>query len=494
MWFGDLITCRTWEHIWLNEGFATYFTDLFFEHFHGTEEFLARRVEQNRDYMEGTPKPEELKIEPRPRGDVPLELGGGKAYSRGAAVLHMLRREIGDEAFREGLREYVRRNRDQPVVSEQLRRSFEDVAGRDLEWFFRQWVYGVGYPRLSVRLDAAEGVLVVRQVQPREGAQGLFRLSVPVCVGPDGPVRTLHVHREEHRFPLSVEDAVGDQVAFVRFGVGGDLLAQVDLEQPRLGWYRALAEDPDFTGRWEAVRAIEAEGSAAVAALGGALDRDASFAVRREAARALGRLEGPGAVEALLRGSQDPDARVREAVMEALGAKDRASAGAAVLRAAAEDPHPHVRAAAATAIGRLKAEGAFEALAGLLEGDSVNDRLRCGALDGLRHLGDLRGAALAERFLPYECGKGANHVVRETALRARCALGAEDRRLIDVVLPLLDDPYHRMRAWAAEMAGTYGLEAATGRLEKMAAEDWDGGAKGAAKTALERLEKARAAK
>jgi HEAT repeat protein len=185
---------------------------------------------------------------------------------------------------------------------------------------------------------------------------------------------------------------------------------------------------------------------------------------------------------------------VREAAVEALGAKDRASAGAGLLRMLAEDPHPYVRAAAATAIGRVKAEGAFEALARLLEEDSHNDRLRCGALDGLRHLGDPRGAALAERFLPYDWGKGANHVVRETALRTRCALGAEDRRLDEVVLPLLDDPYHRMRVWAAEMAGTYGLEAATPRLKKMAEEDWDGGSKAAAKTALERLEKARAPK
>ena len=58
-----MLTCRTWEHIWLNEGFATYFTDLFFEHRYGQDEFHLRRRNQNRGYMRGTPNAAKLKLE-----------------------------------------------------------------------------------------------------------------------------------------------------------------------------------------------------------------------------------------------------------------------------------------------------------------------------------------------------------------------------------------------------------------------------------------------
>ncbi|MDA1195378.1 MAG: M1 family metallopeptidase, partial [Planctomycetota bacterium] len=334
MWFGDLLTCRTWSHIWLNEGFATYFTDLFFEHRYGVDEFLVRRRSQNRGYMDGTPKASELSLERDPRGDLPLELFGGKQYSRGAAILHVLRRHIGDETFRDSIRAYVARHRDQTVTSEDLRTVTEAVAGEDLGWFFDQWVYGLGYPKLDVRYDAETKQLIVRQTQAQAGGQGLFRLRVPVRWGPDGPVHTYTIHQERHAFPM---EAGAD---FVRFGVGGDLLMDVTLHQSPAAWTAALAHDPDVTGRLDATAALETFGPIATSPLAQALAQDSSFAVREAAARVLGRLDGPGTAEALLTGASDPDSRVRAAAMTALGAKNRRAAGAAVVRAAREETHP----------------------------------------------------------------------------------------------------------------------------------------------------------
>ena len=107
-WFGDLLTCKTFDHMWLNEGFATYFTDLFFEHRDGPAAFSLERWHQNRGYMNGTPRPDTLGLVAAPRGDLPLELHGGKEYNRGAAILHQLRIELGDEVFRAGIRRYVK--------------------------------------------------------------------------------------------------------------------------------------------------------------------------------------------------------------------------------------------------------------------------------------------------------------------------------------------------------------------------------------------------
>jgi aminopeptidase N len=483
MWFGDLITCRTWKHIWLNEGFATYFTDLFFEHRYGREEFLLRRRSQNARYMKGTPKAAELKLERDPRGDIPLELFGGKQYSRGAAILHNLRRHLGDDLFRDSVRAYVKRHRDNPVTSEDLRTVVEEVAGEDLEWFWDQWVYGLGYPKLDVRFDGKAGQLIVRQTQKQSGGQGLFRIDVPVRFGKDGPEQLLSIYRARHAFPMRGVDPE----TYVRFGVGGDLLVKTTVHQSATAWADLLAGDPDLTGRLDAVEALEEFGPVAVPALAKAVQEDASWAVREAAAGVLGRLRGPGASEALLAAAGDPDPRVRVAVVDALAGTKRRVAGGAVARAAREDPHPYVRAAAARAVGRLKLKDARVVLEALLQVDSHGDVVRAGVVDGLRHLGDPTAVELAMPYLAYRWGKGANHKFRKAALDCVTALRPDDRDVHAAVVELLDDPYHGMRSWAAEACGKYGIRGGIDALRRLRDKDWNGGVKGAARKALERL-------
>jgi aminopeptidase N len=480
MWFGDLLTCRTWDHIWLNEGFATYFTDLWYEHAEGDESFRLRRREQNGRYLADTPHPEDLGLTKAPRGDLPLELHGGKQYNRGAAILHMLRREIGDEAFRDAVRRWVATFRDRCVISEDLRRVVEEAAGRDLRWFFDQWVYGAGYPVLEVSYDRPAGRLRVRQAQDRKGGQGLFRVTVPVRVGATGEVVPVRIYREEHEFAVPRGE-------FVRFGVGGDLLIVTRQEQSPEEWRAQLASDPDFTGRMDAAEALERFGPSEAASLARALGEDRSFAVRRAVAEILARLDGPEVLPALLSAASDPDSRVREAVMSALGKRTRAEAGAAVTRAAIEDPHPYVRAEAARSVGRLKAERGFETLQALLAVDSHEDIVRRGAVEGLRHLADPRGADLAARYLDYEWGKGGTHGLRQVSLDCLTALAPDRRTTHATLVSLLDDPYHNMRAWAAEACGRFVVKSAVPRLEVMSEKDWHEGSKSAAKAALERL-------
>jgi len=484
MWFGDLLTCRTWKHIWLNEGFATYFTDLFFEHRYGVEEFLLRRRKQNDGYIKDTPKPSELNLERDARGDIPLELFGGKQYSRGAAILHNLRRHLGDDVFREAIRTYVKRHRDQPVASEDLLTVCEAVAGEDLQWFWDQWVYGLGYPKLDVRVDAGARQLTVRQTQKQAGGQGLFRIRVPIRFGKDGVQRVVTIYRDQHTIPiLPTEDAS----APLRFGVGGDLLMEVTQHQGFGQWGEQLLTDPDVTGRVDAAEALEEFGVVSVAALRQALEKDASYAVRQTAAEVLGRIDDAIATQALLAGVKDPDSRAREAVFDALGAKQRKDAGAAVLAAVAGEPHPRVRAAAARSLGRLKVEGAFDALVALLAVDSDQDAVRTGAVEGLQSLGDERAVEHLLPFLDYAWGRGANHVLRQTTLGCVTHLRPDDKDVHAVVVELLADPYHRMRAWAAEACGKYKIVTAIPRLRHLRDDDWQGGVKGAAQKALDAL-------
>ncbi|MFQ5845888.1 MAG: M1 family aminopeptidase, partial [Planctomycetota bacterium] len=458
MWFGDLLTCRSWDHIWLNEGFATYLTDLYFEHRYGREEFLLRRRRQNGRYRGGTPHPENLKLEKKPRGDLPLELHGGKQYSRGAAILHMLRLELGDATFRDAIRHYVDEFRDEPVTSENLRIAVEKVAGRDLRWFWDQWIYGAGYPVLKVRLDRRQRTLSVEQIQVRKGNQGLFRLRLPVRVGRDGAVRPLTLYRQKHTFVL---EETGD---FVRVDVGGDRLIEVRFEQPFAAWVAALGADPDVTGRLDAAAALEEYGAQAVPGYAEALRGDSSYAVRRRIAEILGRIDDPRAVDALLQAIDDDDARVREAAFAALGAKRRDRVPRDRLVSGLGDQSPYVRAAAARTVGRLKVDGAFALLEPLLEPASHRHVVRRGALEGLRRLGDPRGVGAAARYLGYDHGGGGTHEARKAALDCVTALAPDDRATHRRLVALLGDPFHRMRSWAAQACGKYGVRAAIENL------------------------------
>ncbi len=493
-WFGDLLTCRTWDHIWLNEGFATYFADLFFEHRDGADQFAIDRHEQNRGYMRGTPRPDALGLERKPRGDVPLELFGGKQYDRGAAILHQLRIELGDDVFREGVRRFVREHEDRAVVSEDFRRSMEAQAGQDLGWFFDQWVYGAGYPALAVSCayeTLADKTVVAHVTVDQTQAAGsgqtdAFRITVPVRfgAGKDAVPARLDVRRRHQVFDVPVG---AKPAAFLRVGDGGGTFVQVALRQDRAAWTAALEQDTDVTGRMDAADALADWPDATVPALARALASDGSYAVRKAVVDALGRIAGRPALAALHAATKDADSRVREAAANALAGRTRAEAAEALAGLAASDPSPYVRAAAGRGLGKVHAEGAFEALKALLAVDSHREVVRAGCLEGLRALGDARAIDLAKPLLAYNWPRGDQHKMRQTALDLLLALAPDEPATHAVVVGLLDDAYHRMRSWAAEAAGKYLVRSAEERLKKMAASDPDGGAKHAAKAALDRL-------
>ncbi len=489
MWFGDLITCRTWHDIWLNEGFATYLTDLYFGHRVGSDEFQLRRRSQNRGYMDGTPHPENLGLERHPRGDRPLELSGGKAYNRGAGILHMLRLELGDELFRKAIIAYVDAWRDRAVGSEDFRRVVEQVAGRDLAWFWNQWVYGAGYPVLDVRYDVKSRRLEVRQVQARKSGQGLFRFTLPVRAGAEGPVQGLRIWRDYHVFHVPAPQAPnGSTASHLRVGVGGDLLARIRFPQHRDAARAQVLTDPDVTGRLDAVETLAPFGVDVAPLLAEVAAADPSYAVRKACIEALGAMDKDGAaLGGILASVKDPDPRVREAAFTAQARRTRAETGGVLLEGITRETHDYPLAAAARALGAVKPEGAYEALLGLLARDSHGDIVRAGALDGLRALGDPRAAGIAQTYVDYAWGKGGTQRMRKTALDCVLALAPDAPETHRCLVALLSDPHRSMREWAADACGTYEVRAARGTLAALAKNDPTGGVRRAAERALKRL-------
>jgi aminopeptidase N len=175
-WFGDSVTEADWSELWLSEGFATYFGAVYFERADGVDSFRERLAVAADAYLTA---PDTLRPVIDRRDDL-FGMLNRNSYQKGGWVLHMLRREVGDEAFFAAIREYYGRHRDAVATTEDLRGIFEEVSGRDLGRFFSQWLRAPGYPVLSVRTeDLRTGLRVeVEQVQGEYAP----RFHVPVDV------------------------------------------------------------------------------------------------------------------------------------------------------------------------------------------------------------------------------------------------------------------------------------------------------------------------
>lgn len=143
-WFGDSVTQHHWEELWLSEGFATYFGALCIGFLDGADAFRAAMERAKKRYLE------KYEQNPSPIVDPSItdlmKLLNANNYQKGAWVLHMLRREIGDVAFFAAIRDYYSAHRNGTATTRQLEAIAERRSGRELTWFFDQWIFGPGYP------------------------------------------------------------------------------------------------------------------------------------------------------------------------------------------------------------------------------------------------------------------------------------------------------------------------------------------------------------
>ena len=180
-WFGDAVTEQRWAELWLSEGFATYFANLYTEHSRGHDAFVGA-MRRLRDEILG----DEKAVARRPVIDTietdPLQLLNTNSYQKGGFVLHMARRLVGDSAFFRGVRDYWWAHRDSNATSADLRAALEERSGKELGWFFDQWLRRPGYPELATGWSydrAARRVYLEITQGPRFGS---FRFPLVVEV------------------------------------------------------------------------------------------------------------------------------------------------------------------------------------------------------------------------------------------------------------------------------------------------------------------------
>jgi aminopeptidase N len=467
-WFGDLITCNSWEHIWLNEGFATYSTALWNEQRDGREAYDASRWGnlQSLKNVDKAAAPYQAAMVSK-EYENPWEAFRREAnpYPKGASVLWMLREKLGDAVFFKGIATYVDRFKDKTARTADFRRAMEDVSGLSLQRFFDQWTLRPGVPKVKVETayDAGQRAVTITltQTQPIDGWNPAFELDVPLVVGlEDGTVMRPRVVFDTRTASITVGGVA--PVAWVNVDPVLTQLVDFEVAQGAAAWVAVLRGDGPLPGRLRAADALgrvgaeSAEAPAAAAALVATLrDTGVYFGLRAEAAEALGRL---GRAEELMtelaRGVGD--ARVRRSVVQGIVSAKKPEAQVAgagetaadvLARMAQKDGSYGVRAAAVRGLGTLKVERYVPVVMAALEVESQHDQIRNAALDALADLDRADGLEPALRWTR----EGVMARTRPTAVRAAAALAKHNPdRVYETLVALLKDREDRTARTAGD--------------------------------------------
>ncbi len=184
-WFGDSVTEADWNHLWLSEGFATYFGNLFFEYQDG-EKIFQNKMENNRKRIVNSKNTNRPIIDPENK-DL-FKLLNSNNYPKGGWVLHMLRGYMGDELFFNGIRKYYELYKYKTAMTKDFQSVMENIKGENLDWFFEQWLYKPGFPIISYEekwnySEGSNGSLSVKISQIQKNEWPIFIIPTEICWG-----------------------------------------------------------------------------------------------------------------------------------------------------------------------------------------------------------------------------------------------------------------------------------------------------------------------
>jgi len=464
-WFGDLITCKDWANLWLNEGFADYFQFVWTERRYGADdadfEFWRDQnqwVRQTRNYA--------MPIVSREFQD--LTEYEGNVYDKAGWVLRMLREKLGDDDFFRALHHYLEVNRGQNVVTADLQKAIEQATSVNVDKFFDQWVYGAGAPkfRVSYTYDPAARELkfTVEQTQKIEGRVGLFDVPVEVEIATANGREThsIEVSEASQTFTIPADSAP----QMVIFDKGDRILKAVDFKKDAALLSYQLKNAETTPDRAEAAVALGNvhDDPNAVAALGDAAQHDPFWGVRVEALQGLGRIGGAEAEKYVLAEASDPTPWVRDVAVRELGTfKDDATLPARLSNIAATDPAYRVRTAALGALAAIKSPNAFDILSAAAKSDSPDDTIREASLRALGRLGDVRAVPLLTGWSVV----GKPMSTRQAAIGALAGLDKTNKDITHLLISYLSEPYFEARLSAIFALGERGDADAIAPLEEM---------------------------
>ena len=321
-WFGDLVTAESWSNLTVNESFANYSQYLWNEHKYGKDIADYGLMKEIRGYMmdPSNISKDLVRFNYHSRED----MFDGVSYNKGGAILHMLRNYVGDDAFFAGLTDYLKTNEFGTGEAHQLRLSLEKVSGKDLNWFFNQWYFGNGNPKISytTSFEPVKKEVTITLSQNQIGQNFQFPLSIDIFENGKPTRKNVWVSaKEKNDFTFQVSK----NPDLVNLNSDGVLLAEITDTKTPEQFLIQYQNSTQFLSRYKAVEnAIEnlTKNPAALKTVVAAL-KDSNFRIRGKALVGLD-LSKPDQAKAALAevekmASSDPKTLVQGAAISALG-------------------------------------------------------------------------------------------------------------------------------------------------------------------------------
>ena len=445
-WFGDLVTTENWANMWLNEGFAEYLPGQYWQVKEGRHAEDDYYLDEYQQFM---------RIDARRR--MPLAaLGSNNIYPKGALVLRMLQRYLGDQRFWASINRYLTRHAYDNATTDDLRQAVLDAAGENLDWFWDEWMYQAGYPEFTVQANydsaARSLTLDIKQTQmdssKADSTTGLrfttpqvFRLPMAIRVGtPAGDVvRNIQLDAREQTIQIG---GVSAEPSMVIFDDGNRVLKKLTFEQPTAWLATQLQRDPDLWNRqWVIEQLAErTTDDQAARALANAATGADYYLTRVQAVTALAGFSTQALpiFEAAVR---DTSAAVRAATLDAWGEVGGPRAVEIAGDRFHHDRSYEVRAAAVRALAGAEPELRQPVLNEAMATESYQDAIRNAAYQVIAQTGDTTFLEAVDSRVPND----------ENGVYVLAALGRKGvARALDLLARHLNDERRYVRKWALD--------------------------------------------
>ena len=521
-WFGDLVVIKHWSHAWIKEGMASYSEVMWTEQEYSLEEAAYYRLLEARRYLS-----EDSSRYRRPMVThvyrEAIELYDRHIYEKGSCVYHMIRAQLGDELFWQGIQTFVQDNAHKTVETVDLLRAIEKATGRNLLFLFDQYVYRGGHPDFKVAYswdgDANLAKITVTQTQAAEGKNGskdLFDLKIPIGFGytqqeevrSNGKLSTsfsalktftVRVNEREQSFYFPLEN----KPQFISFDVGNNYLKTVVLEYPIAELKAQLEFDPDPISRsYAAVALAKKGGLEAIIALSASLKNDPLWGVRVEVAQQLAQINLDQAFDGLIAGLKDKNAYVRRSIVEAF-TQFKTAESYKVVRGLVQkgDPSYYVEAAASRVIGAIasanleekpKEDKVLKLLKSVLEEKAGwNEVVRSGAVAGLA---EFKTSEAALNLLIEYTKLGVPQPLRLATIRAlgKISVGqslANLERILEKLTELAKETFFLTQVAVAAALGQMETPKAVGILRSLVDQTADGRVRRYAEEEISKVQK-----
>lgn len=450
-WFGDLVTCRDWTELWLNEGFANYFEVLFKRNRHGDDEAQLDLMQQAASVL-GTE---------RHQGRKPVVSANSftaNLYNKGAWVLYMLHTLVGDAEFHRAIKYYLDRNAFTSVSTHDFRKAVEEATGQNLDWFFEQWLYKAGHPELTVAQQWNDStntlLLTIRQTQEMDSLTGVFIIPMDIeCTTSAG--KTLQ-HVVLDRREQSVTIPLSERPKMVIVDKGMKVLKTLKFEKSKEEWVYQLLHAEDVADRMQAAKELKAfpDDTTVYEALKHAALTDRFWAVRREATIYLGTMQNEGVKEAMFTIARDAKSSVRNAAVVALERFPTADVSEFVQHLLAGDSSYIVQSSCLQTLEKVDTAAALRLALQYVDQESHREILRRSSLQVLRSLKRPEALPIAIRYTR----PGNPSDIRSIALDILGQEGETDSQARSLVFELAGDFSTTIRKRAVRTLEMWGDE------------------------------------